>query len=71
MIGSSANNYITTYFRQSFNVNNPSAYASLNVRLLRDDRRAAFATLEGGRLRAQIQPGLLLGASVAFAAVAL
>ena len=37
VIGASANNYITTYFRRSFTVANAAAYASLTVRLLRDD----------------------------------
>ena len=37
VIGSSDNNYITTYFRQTFTISNPAAYASLTVRLLRDD----------------------------------
>ena len=29
--------YITTYFRQSFNVSNPASYSALYLRLLRDD----------------------------------
>ena len=36
--GPDANNkYVTTYFRRVFNVVDPSAYASLTLRLLRDD----------------------------------
>lgn len=36
--GSNINNpYITTYFRKSFTVNNPSVFTTLNLSLLRDD----------------------------------
>ena len=34
---SSSNKYVTTYFRHRFTVNNPSQYAGLVLRLLRDD----------------------------------
>ena len=34
---SSSNKYITTYYRRSFSVSDPSAYSALTVRLQRDD----------------------------------
>jgi hypothetical protein len=37
-----SNNYITTYFRRSFNVADPSAFASLNLRLRRDDGAVVY-----------------------------
>jgi len=36
------NKYITTYFRRSFSVANPSAYASLTLNLKRDDSAAVY-----------------------------
>lgn len=36
------NKYITTYFRRSFSVANPSAYASLTLSLKRDDGAAVY-----------------------------
>jgi hypothetical protein len=35
--GSSSNKYITTYFRRSFNVTNPSQFTSLDLQAVRDD----------------------------------
>jgi hypothetical protein len=41
--GSNANNkYITTYFRKSFTVSNPSAYGSMLLALLRDDGAVVY-----------------------------
>src|SRR5262245_2284182 len=39
---SSTNKYITTYFRKSFNVANPSTYASLTLAVLRDDGAVVY-----------------------------
>jgi hypothetical protein len=39
---SASNKYVTTYFRHSFTVNNPSAYTSLRLRLLRDDGAVVY-----------------------------
>src|SRR5215218_7714607 len=38
----SANKYITTYFRRSFNVNDAGAFAALTLRLLRDDGAVVY-----------------------------
>jgi Fibronectin type III domain len=40
--GSSSNKYITTYFRKTFNVANPSAVQSLNLDILRDDGAVVY-----------------------------
>jgi hypothetical protein len=36
------NRYVTTYFRRSFNVTNPSAFASLMLRIRRDDGAVVY-----------------------------
>ncbi|HXI51251.1 MAG TPA: hypothetical protein VNH84_07095, partial [Candidatus Saccharimonadales bacterium] len=38
----SANKYITTYFRRTFNVSNVSSYTNLAVQLLRDDAGVVY-----------------------------
>jgi fibronectin type 3 domain-containing protein len=40
--GSSSNKFITTYFRRAFSVPDPSIYAGLTVRLLRDDGAVVY-----------------------------
>ena len=47
--------YITTYFRRSFNVDVPSSYSSLNLRLLRDD--GAVIHLNGSEVHRDNMPG--------------
>ena len=39
---SSSNKYITYYFRQSFNVSDPSAFSALELQLLRDDGAVVY-----------------------------
>lgn len=38
----SSNKFITTYFRKTFNVINPSVFSSLNLQLVRDDGAVVF-----------------------------
>lgn len=40
--GPSSNHYITTYFRQSFNVTNAAGYISAQIRILRDDGAVVY-----------------------------
>ena len=47
--------YITTYFRNAFNVANPAAYSSLTLRLLRDD--GAVVYLNGTKMYRSNMPG--------------
>src|ERR1043166_5936719 len=49
-----SNNFITTYFRRSFNLANPSAFSSLKLRLLRDD--GAVVYLNGNEIRRDNMP---------------
>ncbi|HTF88340.1 MAG TPA: metallophosphoesterase family protein [Planctomycetota bacterium] len=54
---SASNKYITTYFRRQFTVANPGLYASLRVRLLRDD--AAVVYVNGVEIvRSNLDPGV-------------
>jgi acid phosphatase type 7 len=52
--GSPSNHFITTYFRKSFNVTNPSAFNSLKIRLLRDD--GAVVYVNGTEVRRDNMP---------------
>lgn len=47
--------YITTYFRNSFIVDDPAAFSSLNLRLLRDD--GAVVYLNGSEIHRNNMPG--------------
>jgi hypothetical protein len=65
--GANANDkYVTTYFRKSFNVNNPALYGSLTLNLIRDD--GAVVYLNGVEIiRSNMPTGTILhstGASV-------
>ena len=52
------NKYITSYFRQSFSVTNPSAYEALTLRLLRDD--GAVVYLNGSEIfRSNLPAGFI------------
>lgn len=53
------NKYITTYFRYSFNVANPSLYTVLNLRLIRDDGVAVY--LNGTEVMRNNLPGGTIG----------
>ncbi|PYK96206.1 MAG: hypothetical protein DME19_20485 [Verrucomicrobia bacterium] len=48
------NKYITTYFRKTFAVSNPSAFTTLNLNLLRDD--GAVVYLNGTEIRRDNMP---------------
>lgn len=39
---SSSNKYVTTYFRHTFSVSNPSAYTTLTLKVLRDDGAVVY-----------------------------
>lgn len=52
--GNTQNRYITTYFRKSFNVTNPTAYSSLNLSLISDD--GAVVYLNGTEIYRQGMP---------------
>jgi hypothetical protein len=58
--GSNANNkYVTTYFRRSFSVTNPSSIASLQLQLLRDD--GAVIYLNGQEIVRSNMPSSTVG----------
>ena len=40
--GNANDKYVTTYFRKSFNVNNPALYGSLTLNLIRDDGAVVY-----------------------------
>lgn len=64
-----AGNFITTYFRHSFQVPDASAYPSLTLALLRDD--GAITYLNGTEvLRTNMPPGVVDSSTPALAAVA-
>lgn len=66
--GPATNHFITTYFRQSFNVANPSAFTSLKIRLLRDD--GAVVYLNGTEVRRDNMPtGTISSATLASTAL--
>src|SRR5215211_7976269 len=64
----SANKYITTYFRRSFNVADAGAFASLTLRLLRDD--GAVIYLNGAEVwRSNMPAGAVGSGTLASVAV--
>ena len=67
--GDTANRHITSYFRKSFTVGDPSAFLSLKLRLLRDD--GAVVYLNGTEIRRDTLPaGTITPATLATTAVA-
>src|SRR5215218_8188324 len=64
----SANKYITTYFRRSFNVADAGAFANLTLRLLRDD--GAVVYLNGAEVwRSNMPAGTIAATALATAAI--
>ena len=66
--GNTTNRFITTYFRTTFNVPDPAAFVSLNLRLLRDD--GAVVYLNGTEVRRDNMPtGTIASATLASSAL--
>lgn len=66
--GSSSNKYVTTYFRHTFAVADPSAYPHLSLRVLRDD--GAVVYLNGVEiLRSNMPGGSILSSTLASSAL--
>jgi len=57
--GSSKSKYVTTYFRKTFEVSNPSALTSLTIRVMRDD--GAVVYLNGTEVWRSNMPSGLIG----------
>lgn len=66
--GNASAKYVTTYFRRTFSVANPSALGSLTVRLLRDDRAVVY--VNGTEvLRSNLPPATIASTTLATSAV--